>query len=520
MIKVEERERIRRAYFIEEKSIREIAREFHRSRKTIRKALGTSEREGYKIIVPRTSPVLGPYQEEIEQLLSENETLPRKQRYTGHQIYKALGAKGYSGSESGVHVYLWKRRKESKKEKVFIPLEFDPGSDAQVDWGEGIAQIGGEEVKVELYVMRLCYSRKIFVMAFPTQKQEAFFAGHVKAFHHFEGVPHRITYDNLKTAVKRILEGRNRVEQESFIVFRSHYLFESNFCTPGEAHEKGRVEDGVGYALRNFMTPPPQVDSFEQLNRHLLSGCLEDDNRRVARQKTNIGEAWEHERPKLMGIPQRDYLCCVNVPARINRYSQVEFETNRYSVPVDEAYKNLVVRAYPFRLEVLHLDRVIASHPRCYGREQELIEPLHYLTLLEQRPGAFDHAKPIRRWREKWPEVYERLLLSLRSKWDHRGIREFIAILKLHRDYPADKIEAAVSLALGYGCVHFDGVRLCLNQLLHPDDGVSPLNLESYPKLIGVGEQPVDVKCYEQLLNPSWPQTILSPEAAKGERLP
>ena len=145
------------------------------------------------------------------------------------------------------------------------------------------------------------------------------------------------------------------------------------------------------------------------------------------------------------------------------------------------------------------------------------------MPLLEQRPGAFDHAKPIRRWRDKWPEVYERLLSHLRGKWDRRGIREFIAILKLHRDHPANKIEAAVSLALGYGCVHSDGIMLCLKQLLHPEDRVSPLDLESYPKLIGVGEQPVDVKCYEQLLNPSWQKRvesrdILSPEVAKGGR--
>lgn len=465
--------------------------------------------------------MLGGYHELIDQLLEENKSLPRKQRYTGHQVYKRLRGEGYSGSESGVNVYLWKKRRDNKKEEVFIPLEFDPGSDAQADWGEGIAIIREEEVKVELFVIRLCYSRKMFVMAFPSQKQESFFAGHVKGFRHFEGVPHRITYDNLKSAVKRILEGRNRIEQKSFIVFRSHYLFESNFCTPGEAHEKGRVEDGVGYALRNFMTPPPQVDSFEQLNRHLLSACLEDDSRRVAREKMSIGEAWELERPKLLGLPERDYLCCVNVPARLNRYSQVEFETNRYSVPADEAYKNLVLRAYPFRLEVLHLDRIICSHQRCYGKEEEIIEPLHYLPLLEQRPGAFDHAKPIRRWRDKWPEVYESLLSHLRCKWDRRGIREFIAILKLHRDHPAELVEEAVSLALGYGCAHFDGVKLCLNQLLNPHDRVSPLNLESYPQLIGMGEQPVDLGCYEQLLNPSWQKSaessaIPSPLATKG----
>ena len=134
--------------------------------------------------------------------------------------------------------YIAKRRGEKKRPQVYIPLEFDPGTDGQVGWGEAVAFIAGQRVTVQLFLMRLCYSRKLFVRAFPTQKQEAFLEGHVMAFHHFEGVPQRISYDNLKTAVLRILEGRNRQEQQRFIVFRSHYLFESHFCTPGQGHEK------------------------------------------------------------------------------------------------------------------------------------------------------------------------------------------------------------------------------------------------------------------------------------------
>lgn len=102
------------------------------------------------------------------------------------------------------------------------------------------------------------------------QKQEAFLEGHVHAFHHFGGVPRRLTYDNLTTAVRRILEGRNREEQETFISFRSHYLYESNFCNPREAHEKGKIENGVGFGRRNFLVPPPVVSSYEELNAHQL----------------------------------------------------------------------------------------------------------------------------------------------------------------------------------------------------------------------------------------------------------
>ncbi|MCP4684417.1 MAG: IS21 family transposase [bacterium] len=501
MISVEDRERIRRAYFNEEKSIREIAQETGHSRPTVRKAIQSAKPTPYTLKVTRPAPVLGPHKARINELLVENEQMPRKQRYTGHKIYTIIKADGYTGSESTVRGYIGRQRRAKKKRKVYIPLEFDPGTDAQVDWGEAFADIADERVKVQLFLMRLCYSRRLFVMAFPTQKQEAFFEGHVQAFHFLGGIPRRISYDNLKAAVQRILTGRNRKEQESFIVFRSHYLFESNFCTPGHGHEKGRVEKGVGFGRRNFLVPIPQVASFTALNDHLLAACLADDERHVDRQEMSIGEAWKQEQPHLLPLPQKDFECCVNKPAVLNGFGQVEFETNRYSVPAEKSYRDLVIKAYPFRIDILHLREVIASHPRCYERKQDILEPLHYLSLLEQRPGAFDHAKPIRRWRGSWSPVYERLLLQLRKKWpDGRGVREFIRVLTLHREHSADLVAQAVTQALEYGCAHFDGIQLCLRQLTNPELPVSPMDLVSWPELMAVGIQEPDLACYDQLL--------------------
>src|SRR5438876_6204415 len=158
-------------------------------------------------------------------------------------------------------------------------------------------------------------------MAFPAQKQEAFFEGHVRAFEHFGGVPHRLSYDNLTTAVKILVEGRIREEQRAFIAFRSYYLFASHFCTPGQGHEKGGVEHSVGFSRRNFLVPIPQVASFEALNAFLLSECLRDDQRRVARQPTTIKEAWEQERTYLRPLPSYQYECCVTSTAHLTPYS-------------------------------------------------------------------------------------------------------------------------------------------------------------------------------------------------------
>ncbi|MCR4406723.1 MAG: helix-turn-helix domain-containing protein [Anaerolineae bacterium] len=175
MINVEDREKIRRAYFMENKSVRQIARELGHSRETVRKAIESAEPTAYTLKGPRSSPVLGPYKARIDELLVESEHLPRKQRFTGRKIYELIRAEGYIGSEPSVRRYVAQRRREKKKRQVYIPLEFDPGTDAQVDWGEAVVIIGGEQVTVQLFVMRLCYSRKLFVKAFPAQKQEAFF---------------------------------------------------------------------------------------------------------------------------------------------------------------------------------------------------------------------------------------------------------------------------------------------------------------------------------------------------------
>jgi transposase len=502
MLDVAERERIRRAYYVEEKSIREIAREMNHGRETVRQAIGSAVGE-YRQRVARAAPVLGPYKERIDTLLAESERLPRKQRYTGHKIFTILQSEGYTGSAPSVRRYIGQQRRAQKRPPVYLPLEFDPGADAQVDWGEGVVEMNGERVTVQVFYLRLNYSRRLFMRAFPAQKQEAFFEGHVQAFHYFEGVPYRISYDNLKSAVKRIAEGRNREEQQAFTLFRSHYLFDSHFCTPGAGHEKGGVESGVGFGRRNFMVPLPQVASFAELNAYLLAQCQADDARQVAGQTTTIGDAWRYEKEFLRPLPDHDYACCVTRPVTLTPYSQVIFESNRYSVPVDQAVRHLTLRAFPFVVEVLKGDQVIARHVRCYGQEQDVFDPLHYLPLLEQRPGAFEHAKPLRRWRETWPPVYEDVLTQLRDQWpDGRGVREFIHILQLHLQHPADLVERALTQALAYGCPHYDGVVLCLNDLLQPAllQLPLPLTLSPLARLAGVGEQPVNVGAYDQLL--------------------
>jgi len=501
MIKVEQIETIRRAYFVEGKSIREISRQYGHCRRTVRKAIQGSGPWEYMLEKQRPQPVIGPYKARIDELLAESDRQPRKQRYTAHRIYELIYAEGYSGGESTVRRYVGRKREEMKQRDCYLPLEFDPGQDAQMDWTEGVVELAGKRVKVQLFIMRLNYSKVRFAMAFPFQKQEAFLEGHEQAFHFFGGVPRRISYDNLKTAVFRILEGRNRQEQETFVSFRSHYLFESHYCTPGQGHEKGGIESDAGYAQRNFLAPMPRVNSFAELNELLRIACQRNMHRRTRGQEKTVAERLEEERSILLPLPKRDYPACISLPVKINPYSQAVFDTNRYSVPTEYANRQLVLRAYPFRVEILRLEEVIASHERCFEREQDILDPLHYLGLLSRRPGAFEHAIPIRRWRKTWPAAYEKLLESLRQRWpDGRGVREFINILKLHQEHSQQEMRRAIRLALKWGIPHLEGVHYCLRYLQSPEVRTEPLDLAGLPRLQGIGEQPVDVGQYDRLL--------------------
>jgi transposase len=288
MIQVDEKETIRRLFFIQRHSIREISKELHHSRKTVRKAIRDASVPKYHLVQARSCPVMDPFKAIIERWLEEDKSQPRKQRHTAHRIYERLVKEHYfSGGERTVRQYV--SRLKPNLQEMFIPLEFDPGADAQCDWGEAFVYMGDKLVPVQVLCMKLSYSGKPFVMAFPTQRQEAFFEGQHQAFNWYQGVPARIGYDNLTLAVQKVLRGRNREEQQSFIAFRSHYLFQSHFAMPRHPKEQGRVESLVGYMRRNYFVPVPRVKSFEELNWILLERLHQDDHRPAEGKEISIG---------------------------------------------------------------------------------------------------------------------------------------------------------------------------------------------------------------------------------------
>jgi transposase len=504
----EEWEMVRRAYYVERKSQRQIAKEGGMSRKRVKQMVEGKEggtRGGSK------GSVYEPYRERVEELLEENAGLPAKQRYTAAKIYKMIRGEGYKGCESRVRQEVGKWKKRQQVREVYLPLAFEPGQDAQCDWGEAVVVMGGKEEKVQVFVMRMCYSRRLFVMAFPTQRRESFLTGHVEAFAYFGGVPSRISYDNVATAVQVRYEGaegkreRMREERQTFVSFRSHYLFESHFCTPGQAHEKGGVENAVGYSRRDMCVPIPRVKSYEELNRLLLKRCDRENERTVRGKEQSIGALWEEEQRWLRPLPAQEYDCGGLVEVRVTPYSQVTYETNRYSLPVKRGRESVVIKVYPFHIDIVEGAKLLARHARSYERGQDLIEPQHYFPLLKQRPGAFDYALPLKKWKKHWPACYHEMLVQLREKWpEGRGVKEFVGILELHQRYPARVVEMAVKQALTYGCVHVDGVLQCIYQMVGREEGKEKKGKRETEEKKERGGQPLDLARYEELMKSCW----------------
>ena len=462
MITMDQYEYIRTAHRVYGKSIRQIQKETGHSRVTIRKIL-EGEFSEYKRRSVQAYPVLGKHTDTIERWLKEDREIPKKQRHTARRIYTRLvEEEGYTGSEVTVRRYVRqvKAKEGMDTSRAYLILEPECGQEAEVDWGEAIAMVRGIRTPFHFFCMRPRFSGRPFVRAYPCERQQAFFDAHAHAFTFFGGVFPVLVYDNLRSAVEKVLTGRNRIEQDAFRRSRSYYNFEARFCNPGSANEKGGVEGVIGYVRRNFLVPVPVVDSFEELNAHLLRSCLRHGSHRIAGRTENIGSLFEREKECLVPLPAVPLANIALLETSVDKYSTVVVDKNRYSVPVSYAWLKVRVELSIDGVDIFHDGRRIAHHERLFGNNKWQLDPQHYLELVRRKPGAFDSALVIRRWREEWPACLEKLLARFRQKQgDTPGIKDFISVLMLYRDYPPEDIEAVVELALENSVSTSDGIK-------------------------------------------------------------
>jgi transposase len=435
---------IRRAHR-DGKSIRQIAHEFNRSRRSVRHALKHSEPRLAPCSRKRTFPVMGPVQSIIDQILADDEDAPVKQRHTAMQVFRRLqGEHGYCGCYGQVQRYVRKHRRRQRE--TFIPLGHVPGERLEADFGHIHVDFPDGRRQIPFLATTWAYSNYPFVLALPFERTEAILAGMVAAFEFFARVPKEVWWDNPKTVATLILPGRQRQVHPRYAALASHYAFDPRFCMPARGNEKPDAESTVKAVQRRFATPVPRVANLDELNAYFRQ-CCEAEQRRTVQSRFGafeIGARFAEEKAAAAPLPLHQFDACVIRPAAdVDKYQTVAFDRNRYSVPRPFAYQMVMVKGYVDQVVIVSGSELIATHARSLERDKMVLEPIHYAATLGRKPGALDHAPVFRDW--KLPACFAALRADLEQHHGTlAGSRRYVRVLQLMGEHPLERVRQAV----------------------------------------------------------------------------
>ena len=479
-------------------SKRTIYRETGMHHSTLKKILEHPAPPGYRQKVPRIAPKLGPHVEWVQGLLDADRKVHKKYRHTARRIFHRLrDERGYVGGETVVKDLV--RELSLTSAEVFMPLSQLPG-EAQVDFFEALVRYPGSAhvSKIHVFAMYLAFSDMFFLKAYERECTEVFQDGHVAAFEFFGGVPARITYDNTKIAVAKIIGSHARELTLRFQELRSHYLFETHFCNVRRGNEKGCVEALAKYARANFMVPVPQVANLDELNQMLEEACQRDGSR-ILRGKAGKTKLELLATEGLSSLPVVPFEACRKESARASSLSLVRFDRNEYSVPVSCAHHPLIAKGFVDYVVVFKTTgEEVARHVRYWGKEVPFYDFRHYLPLLERKPGALDHAAPFADL--TLPPCFEDLRRRLEADGHgHRGTKEYIGVLRLLEKRPIFQVAHAIQKSLAV-CLR-PTVEVVRSYLYGDENPEARLfRLDGRPHLAGVRVAPPNLSGYGALV--------------------
>jgi transposase len=501
--KVELFEKIRREYSEGVGTILGVAKKLgvHRRmvREAIQRAIPPKRKKGQR----ETTRLLSEVLLFIHQILMADQQAPRKQRHTAQRIYQRLRNEMPQQEVSPRSVRRavrdWKQQRQQERAETYISQQYEAGREAQVDWYEAYADLAGERMKLQVFCLRSMYSGAAFHRAYVRATQQAFLDGHTRAFEMFGGGFRVLRYDNLKAAVKQIMRGKRREQTTRFIAFRSHYLFDAEFCTPARGNEKGGVEQEGGRFRRRWWTPVPQYANLDELNQHLLEGCLEDRQRSIEGRNESVGAAFQREQPQLTKRPDEDFELSETRACLVDPNGCVNVKYNRYSTPLRPGAR-VDVSMDASHLTVYSQGEQIARHERCYLVRQEVLALEHYLGVLERKPGALAHSKALAQYRQAglWPDSFDQLWKKLIERQGRsQGTREMIRLLQLIPVHGNKQVRAAIEATLACGSSDASTVLHLLTPDTRSEHRAAPL--------LGSGagfERPLpQLDVYDQLLS-------------------
>jgi transposase len=477
-------------------SQRSIAKKYHLSRKTVEKIASCEETEfKYTRRKEIQYPALGSYIERLKEFLEQEAELPAKRRRTIKKIYEELQREGYDGGYDAVRRYsrTWKEEHRSRK-SAYVPLLFAKAEAFQFDWSEEIVEIGGIERKLQVAHVRLCYSRMRFCVAFERQELAMVMEAHIRAHDFFGGLCERGIYDNPKTIVQEIGSGKQREYNKRFLQLSSHYLFEPCACTPAAGWEKGQVENQVNADRTSVFVPRLKFGNLAELNAHLEEQMLvlAHTSRHPEFQDKTVFRVFEEEKPFLrkQKIPFSGY---TTAERRADSQCLVRFDNNSYSVPCDYAGKQVSIRLFAERLVLAVDGKTVAEHVRVFEKGRYILDPLHYLPLLERKPGALRNGRPFLGW--ELPASVQKVWETLQRypDWD----RQMSAILSMVPRYGLEAVGIACEMALEEQAVSQSVILNYLARLTEESQVASV----SVPDKLKIMEEPrSDCTVYDVLL--------------------
>jgi transposase len=484
-------------------TIREIARAFHHARYKIRQVLVQSEPQPLPRTRNRPAPVLGPVQAVIDQILADDEQAPPKQRHTAMQVLRRLRDEhGYHGGYAQVQRYV--RRHRAQHQETFVPLGHLPGQRLEADFGHIHVDFPEGRRLVPFLVAIWAYSNAPFVVAFPFERTEAILEGLVAAFEFFQAVPKELWWDNPKTVATLILQGRQRQLHPRYAALARHYVFDPKFCMPRRGQEKPDAEGTVKAVQRRFATPVPRVANLDELNTSLLKWC-QAERARVVQSLCGpfvIGDRLAEELAAALPLPPHRFDPCVIRPAApVDKFQTVAFDNSRYSVPRPFAFEPVAVKGYVGTVAIVARGEVVAIHARCLHQHGMIIDPVHYLAILDRKPGVLDAAPAFRDW--SLPACFAAFRAALEELHGPTpGTRRYVRVLQLLAEHPLARVRQAVEECIGEHIIDTETViqRTCRRAAMATLTAAAAPELPAAAAAAGVQVPLPDLSRFDQLL--------------------
>ncbi len=466
--------RIKRLYFRDGKSLREIARLTGLSRNTVRKWVKEPKAEEALVYVRKDAPSkLDAYREEIERALKADAFRAKKNQRTAVALLAQIQARGYTGGYSQLTEFIrrW-RGTQGQSLKAFVPMQYELGEAFQFDWSEEGMVVGGIYYKMQVSHLKLCASRAFWLVAYPSQGHEMLFDAHTRSFAALGGVARRGIYDNMKTAVDKVGKGKGRRVNARFKAMCAHYLFDADFCNVASGWEKGVVEKNVQDSRRRIWLQAQKMQwtSFERLNAWLGERCRElwAELRHPQYKELSVLEMLEQERTQMMPMPA-PFDGYVEKPARVSSTGLVSVARNRYSVPCEYVGQRVSTRLYPTRVEVAvstlgigAVNAIVARHERLAGSGYVAYDWQHYIELVQRKPGALRNGAPF----ADLPSPLQQLRAGLLRR--PGGDRVMAQVLACVPTAGLDAVLVAVELVVESGALSAEHVLNVLARLNAP----------------------------------------------------